>query len=572
MDQQHEHRPETPNHKRKLTRFAAVIKTLSREGLNKLGHQLLKKEQKEHYIKNSHTVAIGQPMCGSYHILYPIQVDGKPEWLIRIPSNGVKGKWDQQSADALVSEAKTMNYLHNTCVNGGPPKLPIPRVIAFSDTTNNSISCPYIALAFIDGVPLYKVWFQDRLQPGRVDAATVQKHRMRTLDGLVEAMAELGKHTFDQGGSLVFEDSISEKGHTFLNRQSEAKLLKVGPARLPDVEAMLARAVEEDNKSGEAVSPTEQADANDQSCTQTHNSVLWAAFAFVKKAMKILNPLSKYTTRRVNSSSATAANRTGSGSRSPDDDSTDTLLYYTWGPSSTPSAYITAPLDRRSPDHPFQKGVDALIRKLIFWIPDPFTAREHGQFVLRHPDLNMQNIIVSDDGTVVGIIDWDGVAAVPRCLGSECYPMFLTRDWNPCIYEYDPRVDDSNNNIVDPESPEIWEDSPEALSKLRGEYLMRAAQLRENQAPFSENLTAITRQSVVTENIAIAAFDPLCRSHTLRKIVSESWKALQRSTGEDYTHIILYDVIQMFVTGDPDPSVMSALEKAFLKLLETVDT
>ena len=557
MDQQFDHRPLTPNHTRRLPRFAAVSKAVNEKGLINLGHQLLKRD---HSTRGAYTLAIGQPMCGSYHILYPLEIDGKPRWLIRIPSNGVKGKWDQQSADALVSEAKTMHYLYTACGDGGPPKLPVPRVLAYSDTPDNSIACPYIALAFIDGMPLYKVWFRDRLQPGQVDAATVRKHRMRTLDGVVQAMAELGRHTFDQGGSLVFEDAPCDKGHTFLNCQTQLKFRKVGPARLPDVEGMLARAVKKNSRSDEAVSPTEQVGANG-----THNGVLWAAFAFVKKkVMRLFSPHHKQTTRRASASSPTAS------------DSPDDLLYYTWGPSSTPSAYVTAPLDRRNTEHPFQKGVDGLLRTLICWIPDPFAASAHGRFVLRHPDLNMQNIMVSEDGTVVGIIDWDGVAAVPRVLGNECYPMFLTRDWNPRIYEYDPRVDDDDNNnngnIFDASSPELWEHSPEAHSELRGEYLKRATQLRDKQAPFSQYLTAVCRQSVVAENIAIAACDPLCRSHILQKIVAESWKALLKSTGDDYTDTTSYDIIQMFVAGRSDESIIATLKIAFLTLLETVDT
>jgi serine/threonine protein kinase len=52
-------------------------------------------------------------------------------------------------------------------------------------------------------------------------------------------------------------------------------------------------------------------------------------------------------------------------------------------------------------------------------------------FVLRHDDLDLQNILVDSDGNVTGIIDWDGCAAVPRCLGYISTPTFLRRDWLP---------------------------------------------------------------------------------------------------------------------------------------------
>ena len=52
-------------------------------------------------------------------------------------------------------------------------------------------------------------------------------------------------------------------------------------------------------------------------------------------------------------------------------------------------------------------------------------------FVLRHDDLDLQNILVDCDGNVTGIIDWDGCMAAPRCVGYASLPVFLRRDWLP---------------------------------------------------------------------------------------------------------------------------------------------
>ncbi|KAF2868548.1 hypothetical protein BDV95DRAFT_609474 [Massariosphaeria phaeospora] len=46
-------------------------------------------------------------------------------------------------------------------------------------------------------------------------------------------------------------------------------------------------------------------------------------------------------------------------------------------------------------------------------------------FVLRHPDLDLQNNLVDDEGNVTGIIDWDGCTTVPRC-EVETYRKFYT--------------------------------------------------------------------------------------------------------------------------------------------------
>lgn len=52
-------------------------------------------------------------------------------------------------------------------------------------------------------------------------------------------------------------------------------------------------------------------------------------------------------------------------------------------------------------------------------------------FVIRHDDLNFQNILVDENGNVTGIIDWDGAFVAPRCIGPAAAPLFLSRDWLP---------------------------------------------------------------------------------------------------------------------------------------------
>jgi hypothetical protein len=57
--------------------------------------------------------------------------------------------------------------------------------------------------------------------------------------------------------------------------------------------------------------------------------------------------------------------------------------------------------------------------------------KEPEDFVIRHTDLDLQNILVNEDGKVTGIIDWDGAIAAPRCIGPTAVPMFLQDDWYP---------------------------------------------------------------------------------------------------------------------------------------------
>jgi hypothetical protein len=62
-----------------------------------------------------------------------------------------------------------------------------------------------------------------------------------------------------------------------------------------------------------------------------------------------------------------------------------------------------------------------MIRLLVSWIPE----HEGPRFVMTQPNLDSENIIVSKNGDMLGIIGWTGVNSVPRTLGKERYPRWL---------------------------------------------------------------------------------------------------------------------------------------------------
>lgn len=129
--------------------------------------------------------------------------------------------------------------------------------------------------------------------------------------------------------------------------------------------------------------------------------------------------------------------------------------------SSDPKAYYTLMLDMHPEQNQVPKGLAMLLRQLISWIPEPSRM---DPFILAHPDFDTQNLIVSEEGELQGLIDWDGVAALPRTLGNERYPRWLTRDWDPATYGYQEPM----KKGVEPEG--VREDSPESLAYYRGIY------------------------------------------------------------------------------------------------------
>ncbi|KAF2751075.1 hypothetical protein M011DRAFT_473593 [Sporormia fimetaria CBS 119925] len=79
------------------------------------------------------------------------------------------------------------------------------------------------------------------------------------------------------------------------------------------------------------------------------------------------------------------------------------------------------------------RGVEK-ISNIIMDTPAFTSPKEHPEdeqetFVLRHPDLVLQNIMVSPTGEVVGFIDWEGCTTVPRSVGYSTLPLFLQLDW-----------------------------------------------------------------------------------------------------------------------------------------------
>ena len=116
----------------------------------------------------------------------------------------------------------------------------------------------------------------------------------------------------------------------------------------------------------------------------------------------------------------------------------NTLAFCQIGSFSDPRSYLLSLVDAREGNCKrgiVEQGAYKLLRLLIEWcLIEDISSGQEKPFVLAHPDLDGQNIIVNDDGSLAGIIDWDGSAAVPHCIGSQSLPKFLTRDYDPGNY------------------------------------------------------------------------------------------------------------------------------------------
>ena len=227
------------------------------------------------------------------------------------------------------------------------------------------------------------------------------------------------------------------------------------------------------------------------------------------------------------------------------------------GPFLDTKSYLLGLLDLQPPGS-HTMGMQRILRHLINWIPESVAnaqLRPDGhRFVLCHPDFGLQNIMISNDSDcrILSIVDWDGVATSPLCLGNERYPPWLTRDWDPLVYQYD---------AENPENNEL-ENAPKDLHRYREIYATHMQRLVGCERE------ALTRFSHIYESLEIAAgniysfvgiVDLLCE-----KCIEAS---RQEGLAEEDDDIIVYDVIQAFAEDPPAPTVVvNRLREGFLRL------
>ena len=234
-------------------------------------------------------------------------------------------------------------------------------------------------------------------------------------------------------------------------------------------------------------------------------------------------------------------------------------VYYEKGPFQTAKEFYTAALAREPPPHSeYLLGQQRLLRFLVECTVDFFAASDAHSFVLTHPDFNFQNFLVSHDGRLTGVIDWEGVAASPASLGNLRYPSWLTRDWDPSMYGYSP-----DGVLAD---PEMQDDSPETLVRCRRVYrdAIRGTLGEEAGGECTEG--CLTSGSLITENLAIAVSSRGNRGGVLDKMVKEI-TAVVKVPGYDKQFLCL-ELCNAWGQGEvPEQETLDALKTGLEKLL-----
>lgn len=515
----------------------------------------------------------GHPNHGSYHVVVPVEAKDLARYLFKVPLDGATGKWDKASEKALRTEAETMKSLYST--------IPVPYVYDYSETTDNPIGCPFIVISEIVGLPLYDVWFGHQLHPDKITREETKVHRIRALEGIAEAMVKLGMFTAAEAGAPEY------------NKKGE--LIGAGATRIIDEMAMIdsAQAVDDED------SPTSSTDAGEPAYDTTEardleNKLAGGASWELHEIASMVPPTLIGSAPQSDTSPDASVVESDT-----DEDKVEVAIYAECFPVSTPDKYYTRPLDLRPQEHRYSEAVESFLRLLISCIPEPVCGERNAedQFVLAHPDFNIQNFIVKSDGTLVGIIDWDGVETVPHSVGNLALPGWLTRDWDPIRYVYEPNMGDEAAIVGGYQPESLWEDSEENLADFRGiyadlieRYTILGSADSADSVERGYTAARTCRLSLVTENLAIASYDSVCRANILEKIVSKMWDAHGRRDSNpgmwdedsglglddeenDFDRNLypsFYGIAQMYFEGDGVVAapVESHIREGFLALLE----
>lgn len=155
------------------------------------------------------------------------------------------------------------------------------------------------------------------------------------------------------------------------------------------------------------------------------------------------------------------------------------------GPFDDPELFFKEMIrHHRRPTSKLGKGALELFKKFLSEIPDP---EERSSFVLAHPNLDFENIIVSERGEIQGFIGWTNVCSVPRCIGNESYPWWLLDD-----YLSDGFLDNDHTKF-----------DPSSLNYYRGLYNQYMIPTFSQKRAFS-----LTQNSHISLSLYAAALNP----------------------------------------------------------------
>ena len=133
-----------------MAEFKQLVNSMNLDGIPQYACALRRSMNSTDQPTNFECTIDYSPMMGSFHIIFFLTFNDGVQWLIKIPTAGHAGRWDDPAARSLRSEALTMRMLERKT------SIPVPKVFAFESCLDNELGCPFILMERIDGEPLYE--------------------------------------------------------------------------------------------------------------------------------------------------------------------------------------------------------------------------------------------------------------------------------------------------------------------------------------------------------------------------------------------------------------------------------
>ncbi|KAI1079604.1 hypothetical protein F5B20DRAFT_590463 [Whalleya microplaca] len=493
--------------------FAGILAQIDTSAIASLALDVLHARRKQTPAHNPPPLPlprVGPPRFGAAHVLYPVEFyDDRAgrhiKWVVKIPAAGTPDVWDRLSADALRSEALLLNLLRTRT------GVPVPEVIDADCEVHNEIHVPYLIMEFVEGRSAERVWFEDGKEgeesacdDGDRGRGRKAERRTKILRGVAQAMLELGRFEFEQGGAPVFDGEGSLRGST------------AGELRTLDVRAMIHRWF-----------------AN-QDC---EHGPLYVGVGPFEDPRDMYTALLDWVRDRCPEATADGVGR-----------GVDELLRLLLGFVREPGE----PEERSNSRSHNQTKSQQHQRSQ--------RSKKSKPFVLTHPELSLRNIIVSEDGDIKAILGWDGACAAPRSMGNEAFPRWLVRDFNPFVWRW--RQPEEfwrirQGGVSEPEENRA-EDAPWVLKELREEYVEIMRELKgdtrgDGAGGGSSGATTkgsrdgsdkehedidVTKQSLLTLSLDTAVRDPRCRSAILRRILEKCSRQFEQLDFDQFVEML----------------------------------
>ncbi|PYH46163.1 uncharacterized protein BP01DRAFT_397375 [Aspergillus saccharolyticus JOP 1030-1] len=146
------------------------------------------------------TAKVIEHWIGTYNLIHIVEFSDGLKYVVRVPASARHGTMTEAAQRALITQAHMMRFVKKRTM------IPMPNVFDFDAGFDNIIQAPYIVMSYIPGRMVAEAWF-DRTGP-----VPLEEKRLRILNDVAEAVAQLRGFQFDQIGFIEGDEAATAPG------------------------------------------------------------------------------------------------------------------------------------------------------------------------------------------------------------------------------------------------------------------------------------------------------------------------------------------------------------------------